>query len=262
MMNPAAVAAAISPRRRGHLSRAVLWTSSLLLLGLVVPAGTTTASISVPLDGCPRSEVSGGVAMLSAGLGPDLETTAVVDYGEKSILGGVLLGNDGRRVSNAFICIYARVTTDDTTELVGTATTDSNGRYEFSLPNGPSRDLTAVYESDQGQLTAWALLQVRASPTLRLADSTVQNKSLAFFSGTIPGPHNDGVVVVLQVKSGKGWRVFRRYSTRDGGRYALKYRFTQTFQPSTYLIRAQVAGAPGYPYLPGNSAPKKLRVYP
>lgn len=221
----------------------------------------TSRTVAVEISHMSRSEVSGG-ATLSAGLGPDLENTAIVNYGKGSTLGGVLLDSDGRGVSAAFVCIYAGVSTDQASELIGAATTDLVGRYEFPLPDGPSRNLTAAYRSDQGQLTAWALLQVRVSPTLRLADNAIRNKHFAFFNGTIPGPHNDGVIVVLQVKSGKGWRVFRRYSTRDGGRYSLKYRFTQTFRPTTYTIRAQVAGAPGYPYLPGSSALKELRVYP
>ncbi len=44
----------------------------------------------------------------------------------------------------------------------------------------------------------------------------------------IPGPHNDQVVVVLQVRSGRGWRAFRRYRTREGGRFSVGYRFTRT----------------------------------
>jgi len=178
------------------------------------------------------------------------------------MLGGALFSQSRFGVPGAFICIYSGASTDEASELIGVATTDPNGHYEFPLPAGPSRNLTAVYRSDQGQLAAWALLQVRAIPTLRLAKSAIRNKHFAYFSGTIPGPDNDGVVVVLQVKSGKGWRVFRRYSTRNGGTYSLKYRFTRTFQPSTYLIRAQIAGSRGYPFLPGSSEPKELRVYP
>lgn len=210
---------------------------------------------------CPKSEAGSG-AILSAGLGLDLESTVVIDYGEGETLGGTLLNESRLGVPGAFICIYSGASTDEATELVGVAVTDPDGRYELPLPAGPSRNLTAVYRTDQGQLVAWALLQVRASPTLRLANNVAHNKHFAYFSGKIPGPHSDGVVVVLQVKIGKGWRVFRRYSTRNGGRYTMKYRFTQTFRPATYTIRAQVAGAPGYPYLPGSSAPEKLRVYP
>jgi hypothetical protein len=78
-----------------------------------------------------------------------------------------------------------------------------------------------------------------------MADSSVENEHFAYFSGKIPRPHNDGVVVVLQVGDGGGWRAFHRSSTRDGDRYSMRYRLTQTFSPTIYTIRAQVAGAPG-----------------
>lgn len=103
---------------------------------------------------------------------------------------------------------------------------------------------------------------MRATASLRFAHSPVHNKHFAYFSGKIPGPDNDGVIVVLQVKHGKGWLAFSRYSTRDGGQFSMKYRFTQTFSPTIYTIRAQVAGARGYPYLPGASPPRGLRVLP
>lgn len=248
-----------SPRR---FARSALGAVALLILGLAVPLTTQAVSVSPPLGGaCPKSEARGG-AILSAGLGPDLVSTVVVDYSEGEVLGGTLFSESRFGIPGAFICIYSGASNDEASELVGVAMTGPDGRYEFALPAGPSRNLTAVYRSDQGQLAAWALLQVRAAPTLHLAKSTVKNKHFAYFSGTIPGPHNDGVAVVLQVKSGKGWRVFRRYSTRNGGTYSLKYRFTQTYQPTTYLIRAQIAGARGYPFLPGSSEPKELRVYP
>jgi hypothetical protein len=235
---------------------------AVLILGLAAPLGAPAVSVSPPLgDACPRSEAGSG-ASLSAGLGPDLASTVTVDYGVGEMFGGRLLSESRLEVPNAFICIYSGASTDEASELLGVAVTGPDGRYQLPLPAGPSRNLTATYRSDRGQLAAWALLQVRAIPTLRLANRTVRNRHFAYFSGTIPGPDNDGVVVVLQVKSGKGWRVFRRYSTRNGGKYSLKYRFTQTFQPTTYPIRAQIGGAPGYPFLPGSSAPMKLQVYP
>jgi len=186
----------------------------------------------------------------------------VVSYGEGATLSGFLFDQSGRGVPSAIVCIYSSVDTNSANELIGLALTNENGRYEFQVPSGPSRDLTVVYRSSGERLSAWALLQVRASATLRLTQNPVHNKHFAYFSGEIPGPDNDGVIVVLQVKSGRGWRVFRRYSTRDGGKFSMKYRFTQTFSPTIYTIRAEVSGAPGYPYLPGTSAPKGLRVLP
>lgn len=132
-------------------------------------------------------------------------------------------------------------------ELLGILTTDQNGRYAIAVPPGPSRILTAVHKSKEGQIEAWTLLQSRAAPTLQVHDNVIHNKYFAYFNGEIPGPDNDGVLVFLQVKSGKGWLVFRRYATREGGKFSMRYRFTRTFRPTTYTVRAQVLGVPGYP---------------
>jgi hypothetical protein len=53
----------------------------------------------------------------------------------------------------------------------------------------------------------------------------------------------------LQVKSGKAWRAFRRYRTREGGSFSFGYKFTQTISPTKYVMRAQVRPSTGYPYL-------------
>lgn len=261
MMHGRMVATVTTSASRGRLWRIGFCLLSVLCLGLTAP-GSAGSSTSVPPGGaCPDSGATNG-ATLSAGLGEDRDTTETVDYGESATLGGYLLDQGGRGVPNAIVCIYSGVDTDETNELVGLALTNEYGLYEFQVPSGPSRNLTAVYRSNGDQLSAWALLQVRAGATLRIAQNPVHNKHFAYFSGKIPGPHNDGVIVVLQVKRGRGWLVFHRYSTRNGGKFSLKYRFTRTFSPTIYTIRAEVAGAPGYPYLPGASPSKDLRVLP
>jgi hypothetical protein len=261
MMNRRAVATVITLTSSGRPGSIGLCLLTILCLVLAIP-GSAGSSVSVPLGGgCPTAGSSAG-AVLSAGLGEDRNTTEVVDHGEGAALSGYLIDQGGRGVPNALICIYSGVLTDNADELVGLAPTNESGRYEFQVPSGPSRNLTVVYRSSGDQLSAWALLQVRAGATLQIAQNPVHNKHFAYFSGKIPGPHSDGVIVVLQAKSGRGWRVFRRYSTRDGGKFSMKYRFTQTFSPTIYTIRAEVSGAPGYPYLSGVSPSKDLRVLP
>jgi hypothetical protein len=234
----------------------------ILCLVLATPSALSTASSSIALDDrCPDSQADAG-AVLTAGFGANGDSMIVIDHGNGAILTGRLLDSVGQGVANAFVCIYSSAVNSQTPEFAGVVSTDAAGRYKFPAASGPSRHLTVAYRSSQGPLTAWALLQVRAIPTLRLAETTIHNKHYARFSGKIPGPDNDGVVVVLQVQLGKGWRVFRRYATRNGGEFKMHYRFTRNFTPTLYLMRAQIAGAPGYPFLPGNSRPVELTVYP
>lgn len=243
-------------KRRGPLAGLL----AVLALALVPGAGSGD-STSVPLaNGCPRSSLEGGL-VLSSGLGSTRSETAVVTQGEGATLSGYLRG-EGAGVAGATVCVFARVFSEEDSQLLGIALTDQNGRYEFPLAPGPSRSLTAVYRTAQGQLSAATLLQTRAVPVLRLGSSTIFNKHYAHFSGQIPGPDNDGVIVVLQVKRGHGWLVFRRYSTRSGGKFTMRYLIQRTFSPTIYQFRAQVLGGPAYPYLPGNSEVKELRVLP
>lgn len=229
-----------------------------------VPSAVASASSvsypMVPPNGCIRSQGRDGL-FLSSGLGAEQAESLSVKQGEGSILGGHLRGPAGG-VAGAWICIYSKVVTETGSTFLGITITGPDGGYQFAVPPGPSQNFTAVYESDQGQLTATTLLQTSASPSLKLNSGVVHPKHFAYFSGQIPGPDNDEVLVVLQVQSGKGWRVFRRYSTRDDGRFTMRYRFTRTYTPTTYVIRAQVLGAPGYPYLAGNSRALDVHVLP
>jgi hypothetical protein len=217
--------------------------------------------VSAPLSyDCPRSEIGGGLT-LTAGLGKDAESSIVVQQKESATLRGKLTGASGR-IANAPLCVFSKVVTDQARQFAGIAMTGSDGGYQFAIGSGPSRDLTVAYRPDQRELTANATLKTRVHPTFRLRGKAVKNTGVAVFRGAIPGPDNEKVLVVLQVKSGKGWRVFRRYRTRTGGRFVMRYRFTQTFSPTTYIMRAQVRAQSGYPFEEGNSRSIPVPVEP
>lgn len=224
--------------------------------------GNVGAASTAPLAyRCPRSANGSGL-MLSAGLGEAGDAAEEVVRQDSGVLLRGRLRGPGGGVADASVCVFSRVITDQASEFAGIAMTDAEGRYGLAVSAGPSRELTAVYRRGHRELSAAATLLSRVKPTLEVRRKVVRNKRYARFYGHIPGPHNDRVVVVLQVKQGKGWRAFRRYRTRDNGRYRLVYRFGRTTRPATYLMRAQVRQQGGYPYLPGNSKQLRLRVIP
>lgn len=53
-----------------------------------------------------------------------------------------------------------------------------------------------------------------------------------------------------------------RYRTRKGGRFVMRYRFTQTFSATTYLVRALVRRQSGYSYEEGSSRTIPVPVVP
>lgn len=250
--NPQAIQDLETPRERGEYTLK-LWLSDA--------EGNVGAPVKAPLSyDCVRSDVGGGQT-LTAGLGEQGDPTLIVPQDQGSTLTGSLAGPGGQ-IANAPICIFSNVVTDQERDFLGVAMTDRNGDYKFVIGSGPSREVTAIYRPDQREIAANATIQTRVRPTFAARKATVHNHSFAVFSGEIPGPHNNKVVVVLQVKSGKGWRVFRRYRTRDNGHFLMRYLFTQTGTPTTYVMRAQVRETTGYPYLQGNSRSLPLHVLP
>ncbi|HET8956151.1 MAG TPA: hypothetical protein VFN18_10890 [Solirubrobacterales bacterium] len=250
--NPEQIGELETPRGRGDYSLR-LWLSDA--------EGNVGAPAEAPLSySCVRSDVAGGRS-LASGIGEGGDRQAVLAQGTGTKVTGALTGPGGP-VTGAALCIFSRVVTDGSREFLGLAMSGGGGSFAFPLAAGPSRELTAVYRDGQRQIEASSTALTQVAPTLKLRKQVVRNKHKAWFSGDIPGPHNDNVVVVLQVKSGKGWRVYRRYRTRSGGHFSVGYRFTQTGSPTTYTMRAQVRRTVGFPYEPGNSPTVRLRVMP
>lgn len=165
-------------------------------------------------------------------------------------------------MAGAPICVFSRVVTSQAREFIGLAMSGPDGGYQFPIPAGASRDLTVLYRSGSREVATRATLQTIVRPTFKVRRKVVYNKRFAKFTGSIPGPDNDKVVVVLQVRRGKGWLAFRRYRTRRNGRFTVGYRFNRTTVPTKYVMRAQVRTQAGYPYLQGNSKHLTLIVRP
>jgi hypothetical protein len=154
------------------------------------------------------------------------------------------------------------VVTDGGRDFVGVAMTDQGGTYRFPIAAGPSREAIVIHRADQRQIRASATLHTVVHPTLRARKTVIRTGESASFEGEIPGPHNDNVTIVLQVRSGQGWLAFRRYRSRDGGHYEFSYPFTRTSRPTNYEMRAQVRESGGFPYEEGDSDPVVIRVLP
>ena len=209
---------------------------------------------------CMRSEAS-GAGTLTGGLGEKGVSEEVVAQGNGSTLRGKLAGSSGG-VDDAPVCVFSRVVTDRSREFLGVAMSGADGGWQFAIPAGPSRELIAVNRSGSREVSSRATLQTIVHPTFDAYRKVVYNKHSAKFTGRIPGPHNNGVIVGLQVKRGKGWLDFHRYRTREDGQFTIEYRFTRTNVPTKYPIRAQVRAQGAYPYLQGNSDLLTLIVLP
>jgi hypothetical protein len=251
--NVEAIAGLNAPHDRGAYTLR-LWLSDA--------EGNVGAPVSVPLSySCVRSEANGGAALTSV-VASGGRSRAVVRQGQGVALRGRLLGAGGAGVPDAPLCVFSRVVTDAGSQFLGISLTGAGGRYRFAVPAGPSREVTVAYRPDHREIASRAQIATRVRPRFGVRRKIVRNEGVARFVGRIPGPHNDSVVVVLQVKRGDGWLAFRRYRTRRGGRFTVGYRFTRTDRPTLYIMRAQVRSQGGYPYLQGTSKPLRLIVLP
>lgn len=248
-----AIAGLNAPRARGTYTLR-LWLSDA--------EGNVGAPVSVPLSyRCVRSDAGPGAALTST-IGRKGRKRVLVRQGRGAALRGRLFGAGGTGVPGAPLCVFSRVATDSGQEFLGIALTGADGRYRFPVPAGPNRDLTVAHRYGHRRIAAGARIATKVRPTFGVRRKVVRNKGFARFRGCIPGPHNDRVVVVLQVRRGKGWLVFRRYRTRRDGCFTVGYRFTRTDRPTLYPMRAQVRAQRGYPYAQGTSRPLRLIVLP
>lgn len=212
---------------------------------------------------CPRSKGERGTA-ISAGLGGAASERQVVQQGTGSLISGNLKGTNGGGVGGATVCVFGRVVTDRDRVYLGTATTGRAGIYRFPIPAGPSREMIAAYRGDHREVENSAEIATVAHPTFAIDKKVVVKNHWVRFTGRIPGPHADGVVVLIQMGEGHGWRTFHRYRTRHGGRfdvgYHFKHRFERVLKATKLKLRAQIRETVGYPYLQGNSKALKLTV--
>jgi hypothetical protein len=242
-----------TPREGGSYSLR-LWLSD--------EEGNVGAPISAPLSyDCVRSDAGGGAA-LSGEVVRHGKPRRVIRQGQDAVLRGRLLDSGGLGVENAPLCVFSRAVSDPAPEFVGLAIAGSDGTFRYALPAGPSRELTVAYRSGQREVSASTQIASRVRPAFGVRRKVVRNKRFARFRTCIPGPHNEGVVMVLQVKRGHGWLVFRRYRTGRGGCARVVYRFNQTEHPTLYVMRAQVREQADYPYAQGTSRPLRLVVLP
>ncbi|HEY5053446.1 MAG TPA: hypothetical protein VII45_08565 [Solirubrobacterales bacterium] len=209
---------------------------------------------------CMRTDVTGGTA-LTSGLGENSGAEEIVKQGSGSTLRGKLTSAGGG-VSEASLCVFSRVLTDQKREFLGVAVSGDDGGYQFAIPAGASRELSVLYRSGSREVSSHATIQTIVHPTFSVYRKVVYNKHSAQFVGTIPGPDNNQVVVVLQVKRGKGWLAFHRYRTREGGQFTVAYKFNKTNVATKYQMRVQVRSQSGYPYIQGNSNRLTLIVLP
>lgn len=214
-------------------------------------------------NSCTESAVVGGQNLTASFQGVTGEAVTV-PFEQAAEVTGELTSNAGDPVSGATICVQSQVQESGTgPQTVATATTDANGDFSYEVPPGPNRRLLLGYRHDAFQVAKTLAFNSHAKPTIELSRGRVRRGGRIKITGSLPGPDAAGRVIVLQASSlhGTRWLTFRRATTGLQGEFRSGYRFGKPPRAITYRMRVVVPRQAGYPYEPGHSTPKRIKVF-
>lgn len=226
------------------------------------PNVSCSAERTVRVDNsCSASKVPGG-SDLSAVFPRTRKDSVAVKAGQGALLTGQLTDRSGNPIAEATLCMREGVA-GQALEGVGTLRTNSEGHYRYGVSPGPNRRLEVGYRYNRRQLERQASFFSKLRPKLKLSPKgkTKNGKRVRLY-GSIPGPSNDGRVVILQARypNSSRWNTFAKARTDSNGEYFARYRFTATFATTKYRMRALVPAQKGYPYRGGASRAKRITV--
>jgi hypothetical protein len=192
-----------------------------------------------------------------------LEPRAKVPFGRRVRLGGRLVNQAGHALSGAKILVYSRPK-EGTEQIVGSVTTDANGRFSHKVEARASQSFRFVYPGTATILPveASATLLVKGTSTFAVKPKRVQNGDSVIFSGRVKGrPLSEaGKLLELQVRFTSGWQTFRTVRAEPDGAWRIPYLFDRTCGEQEFDFRAHVAGEAGWPLDTGNSRTLTVRV--
>jgi hypothetical protein len=171
---------------------------------------------------------------------------------------GRLTGEDGRAIGSARLGVAWKVLGRGWVARA-TVRTRADGRFDYVLPAGPSRQVKLTYFafSDSGSFVASNVVQedVLAPLTIRADRRRVGGDRVVKLSGRVGGGTipRSGLLVTLQgYQAGWGWRTFRTVRTTRRGRWTTSYRFRLAH--GRFGFRAVVPRQGGHPYVTTHSA--------
>jgi hypothetical protein len=221
-------------------------------------SGVQTVDVN---NSCTESPVVGG-QNLNAGIQGGGEAVTVPAEQPAEVT-GELTSNAGDPISGATICVQAQVQESGSEpQTIATETTDAQGNFSYEVAPGPNRRFLVGYRHDAFQVAKTLDVNSDAKPTIELSKGRVGHGGKVGITGALPGPQAAGRVVVLQASSlhGDRWLTFRRATTGPKGGFRSSYRFAKTSGTTTYRMRAVVPRQTGYPYEPGHSNSKRVKV--
>lgn len=213
---------------------------------------------------CPGSPVAGGAA-LTAGFAGNKREDRTLSFHRKSLIRGRLIDAAGQPVSGAQICIQAHTELAGRAfRLVATTTTNQNGGWSYKTNRGPSRIFRVGYRYGAFETSTDLALHIRSRSTLHLSTHRTPFHKKVYFSGELPGPMcASRTAYVSGTVPGASRRFLVGQATTDGlCHFRIGYAFLKISVPARFVFWVNVPEQAGYPYRPGRSVNRYIRVLP
>jgi hypothetical protein len=214
---------------------------------------------------CPGSPVAGG-ATLRAGFAGNKKSQRTLSFHRKSLIRGRLVDTNGQPVAGAQICIQAHTDLPGRPfHLVGTTTTNQNGGWSYKTNRGPSRTFRVGYRYGAFEISTDLELLIRSRSTLHLSTHRTPFHKKVYFSGELPGPLCAGRTAYISgTVPGASRRFLVGQATTDPlCHFRISYAFLRIGNHAArFVFWVNVPEQAGYPYRPGRSVNRYIRVLP
>ncbi|MEA2252761.1 MAG: hypothetical protein QOG70_3003 [Solirubrobacteraceae bacterium] len=226
----------------------------------VVTGSSATGSDEVRLTfGVRRAAKAGHQA-------PQAQPSATVPFDGRAVAVGRLVDAAGQPVTGARLTVSAAVDlgVPQFAQLAGDVTTDTQGRFRFTIHAGPSRRVRVSYFArvldglPAGEAQARVKVTTRAS--LRAPRRSVLPGERAVFHGRVAGTYRPpGLRVELQERRGRAYVTVATAATRPDGTYRVSYRVARRAR-GRLVFRLRVPHDGRFPYFLGFSRPVGILV--
>jgi hypothetical protein len=197
-------------------------------------------------------------------------SAVTVPYGAVAILAGRLLNADGAGLAGRRVRVVSRPSKG---ALVSAdpqvMTTGRHGGFRLDLPAGPSRRIAIVFAGEDrldGARRTPLTLRVRSALVFHAAPSSLRTGEAVRLWGRVraqgaPFPRRGKLVAIQYLEATTGrWRPVIVTRTDHRGVFRAHYRFRYVRGSAAIRLRALALSEERWPYVPGASRPRTVRV--
>jgi hypothetical protein len=197
-------------------------------------------------------------------------TAVTVPYGAASVLSGRLVDADGAGLAGRRLKVVARPSRGAVAPTrVEALRTGEHGGFRLDLGAGPSRRISIAFAGEERlerARRAPLTLRVRGGVVFHAAPASLETGEAVRLWGRIraqgaPIPRRGKLVAIQYLEAATGlWRPVLVTRSDHGGHFRARYRFRYVSGSARIRLRAVALSEERWPYVPGASRPRSIRV--